>query len=115
MRDGDADDGPGYDGPLTLRRGDDAVEVTGKLRGYFEPLDGRFHWYGRLQPDEQLDAWCASGPVDVVVRTVHGEAPARLGDADLWGRQRVTGQGRPPFAVDEPLSQTSASSVQGRV
>jgi hypothetical protein len=69
-----------------------AVEVT--LRGAFQPIDGRFHWYGRVTAPG-LDA-VGSG-ASVVLRTPYGVATGRLSDLDPWGRMRVTGTGRPPF------------------
>jgi hypothetical protein len=81
-----------YVGPATI--GDVEVEVT--LRGHFEPLDGRFHWYGRVAPSAELTAQVQSGST-ATLTTPHGSAEARLSDVDTWGRFRVTGTGRPPF------------------
>jgi hypothetical protein len=74
---------------------DDAVTVDVTLRGHFEPLDGRFHWYGRLAAHEALGRLRPG--TDVVVTTPHGSAAGRLSDLDPWGRFRVSGTGRPPF------------------
>lgn len=84
--------GEGYAGPATLTTaaGDLAVEV--RLRGGFQPIDGRFHWYGRVAGHERL----ASGD-RVTIRTEHGDAEGRLSDVDPWGRLRIAGTGRPPF------------------
>jgi len=71
-----------------------AVEVN--LRGHFEPLDGRFHWYGRIAVSEALDRAHRSGAT-VTLRTPHGEAEGRLSDKDPWGRFRIAGLGAPPF------------------
>jgi len=82
-----------YDGPATLEADGRAWEVAVRLRGAFQPIDGRFHWYGRLTaPLEEP----RSGAT-VVLRTAHGAAQARLSDVDPWGRLRVTGVGAPPF------------------
>lgn len=81
-----------YDGPATLAG--IAVEVL--LRGRFEPIDGRFHWWGRVTASEQLDAEHRSG-VSVALVTPHGAATGRLSDVDPWGRFRISGTGRPPF------------------
>ena len=69
-----------------------AVEVD--LRGFFEPIDGRFHWHGRLAAQPRL---AVSSGASVTVRTPHGSAVGRLSDVDPWGRFRITGLGRPPF------------------
>lgn len=83
-----------YDGPVTLVAGDAAVETTATLRGHFEPIDGRFHWYGRLAPG---DSPALRSGAAVTLTTPHGAADGRLCDVDPWGRLRVTGVGRPPF------------------
>jgi hypothetical protein len=82
----------GYVGPAHVD--DISVEVT--LRGQFEPLDGRFHWYGRLAASDELAAAVQSGAT-VTLTTPHGSAQGRLSDVDPWGRYRVSGTGRPPF------------------
>ena len=94
-----------YDGPAVvtalqpevsrLESTGDAVEVEVTLRGHFEPLDGRFHWYGRLAAHDELSRWQPGATV--VLRTPHGSAPGKLSDVDPWGRFRISGTGRPPF------------------
>jgi len=81
-----------YDGPATIAGTD--VEVV--LRGQFEPIDGRFHWWGRIAANERLDAAYSSGSTVTLV-TPHGRADGRLSDVDPWGRLRIAGTGRPPF------------------
>lgn len=81
-----------YDGPATIE--DTEVEVI--LRGHFEPIDGRFHWWGRIAASEGLDTEHSSGSTVTLV-TAHGEAEGRLSDVDPWGRLRIAGTGRPPF------------------
>ncbi len=81
-----------YDGPATIA--ETRVEVL--LRGHFEPIDGRFHWWGRIAADPHLDAEQASGSTVTLV-TPHGQAEGRLSDVDPWGRFRISGTGRPPF------------------
>lgn len=84
--------GAEYAGPVSVVAGETVVEVDATLRGAFQPIDGRFHWYGRLGATDAL----ASGAT-VTLRTAHGEATGRLSDLDPWGRLRVAGTGRPPF------------------
>jgi hypothetical protein len=81
-----------YDGPARIG----STEVDVRLRGHFEPIDGHFHWWGRVAADTALDTRHASG-AEVTVVTPHGEATGRLSDVDPWGRFRVSGTGRPPF------------------
>ena len=86
----------GYDGPARLLTEDHQVEVAVTLRGAFQPIDGRYHWYGRVSRHDDVDALVASG-ASVVLRTPHGDAAGRLSDRDPWGRYRIGGTGRPPF------------------
>jgi hypothetical protein len=88
----------GYDGPATLVTADTTVTVDVRLRGVFQPIDGRYHWYGRVSAGTDVDALVDSR-ADVVIRTPHGDAAARLCDRDPWGRYRVTGTSRPPFPL----------------
>ena len=88
----------GYDGPAQLVTGDATVEVEVRLRGHFQPIDGRYHWWGRVVAGDLVDDLVQTR-APVALRTPHGEAAARLADRDPWGRYRVTGTGRPPFGV----------------
>jgi hypothetical protein len=81
-------------GTLIVDATETPVEVT--LRGHFEPLDGRFHWYGRIAADPLVDERHRSGTVLTLV-TPHGRAEGRLSDVDPWGRFRIAGTGTPPF------------------
>ena len=91
MTDVQHDPGEQYDGPARIAR----TTVAVRLRGHFEPIDGRFHWYGRIATTPALEAR-ASGST-VTLATPHGEAEGRLSDVDTWGRFRISGTGRPPF------------------
>lgn len=80
-----------YDGPARI--GSSPVEVH--LRGRFEPIDGRFHWWGRIA--RSADVAADSSGSTVSLETPHGSATGRLSDVDPWGRLRISGTGRPPF------------------
>ena len=84
--------GERFSGPAEIGAGEDAVEVMVDLRGGFQPIDGHFHWYGRVGGHDRL----RSGD-RVAIRTVHGAAEGRLSDVDPWGRLRIAGTGPPPF------------------
>ena len=84
-----------YDGPAVLLHDDAELAVSVTLRGVFQPLDGHFHWYGRIAATPELDA-VRSG-ASVVLRTTHGESRGKVSDKDPWGRFRISGTGRPPF------------------
>ncbi|WP_163512300.1 DUF4873 domain-containing protein [Fodinicola acaciae] len=93
-------DEEGYTGPATLVSSDAELAVQVELRGYFQPIDGRYHWYGRVAADPAVTELAGNGRKQVVVRTPGGEAVGTLSDVDPWGRFRVTGTSRPPFAVE---------------
>ena len=84
-----------YDGPAVLLADGREVPVEVSLRGHFQPIDGRFHWYGRVAASDQVSR-LRSGTA-VTVRTARGGAAGRLSDVDPWGRPRLTGVGRPPY------------------
>jgi uncharacterized protein DUF4873 len=93
-------DDPGYLGPATVLLGEAEVAVQVDLRGQFQPIDGYFHWYGRVQRNPELDKLITGGRAEVVLRTPHGQRPAELRDPDLWGRYRISGESTPPFELD---------------
>ena len=85
-----------YAGAAVVSTGEATVEVEVSLRGHFEPLDGLFHWYGRIAVNDELATKISSGD-SVLLTTPHGSAQGRLSDVDPWGRLRISGTGRPPF------------------
>jgi len=93
-------DEDGYTGAATLTVDDVeyAVEVT--LVGHFEPLDGRYHWYGRVVAHEELHAALGGKKRPARVTTPVGAADGELSDVDPWGRYRLAGISTPPFAVE---------------
>jgi len=94
----------GYSGPARLAvpgAGGDVLDVDVTLTGHLEPLDGQYHWYGRVQRQEALDLAKAGGTTEIVLTIGDGHpAPARLAEHDAWGNLRITGTGRPPFALE---------------
>jgi len=45
-------DEDGYGGPATLVVDGVSLPVTVELRGYFQPIDGFYRWYGRVAVNE---------------------------------------------------------------
>jgi hypothetical protein len=96
------DDEDGYAGPARLVIGDDAIDVEVVLGGHLEPLDGRYHWYGRVVQDDAVDAAKQGGATTGVLTIGDGVGTeGRLAEHDAWGNLRITGLGAPPFELDE--------------
>ena len=92
----DGNDGhDGYKGPARLRIGADVFDVQVELRGFFQPIDGRYHWYGRIAADERLSRAVTSAAG--VLETGEGASPCSVSEPDLWDRFRVSGESAPPF------------------
>ncbi|MER7010910.1 DUF4873 domain-containing protein [Saccharopolyspora sp. NPDC000359] len=94
-----ADDEDDYRGPATVRTADREVAIQVVLRGHFQPIDGRFHWYGRVSAHDEVAELAANRRTPVLLSTPTGEARGTLSDPDPWGRYRITGTGRPPFPL----------------
>jgi hypothetical protein len=80
----------GYHGPATL-------------------IDGRYHWYGRIEVSQELSESLGSRSKSAVLRTPHGEAAGQLSDPDTWGRYRISGISRPPFTVATSLEDVESN------
>jgi hypothetical protein len=91
----------GYSGPARLVLGAEAVDVEVTLAGHLEPLDGRYHWYGRVTRNDTVDGAKRAG-VTTVGLAIGDREPAegRLAEHDAWGNLRVTGLGAPPFELE---------------
>lgn len=88
-----------YDGPAVIHGPGGPVEVTVRLAGRFEPVDGRYHWGGRVAPHPDVAALARGGQRAVTV-AIAGRTgtPARLSEVDPWGGIRVVGSSRPPWS-----------------
>jgi hypothetical protein len=92
-------DEDGYDGPAELLDGDAVLPVEVTLRGHFDPISGKYSWYGRVAASPELAALVAAGARKLRLRTPHAEVDTALSDVDPWGRPRVEGFGAAPFEV----------------
>lgn len=92
---GGGDDG--YAGPATLAVGGDRLAVQVQLRGYFQPIDGRYHWYGRIARHDGVTRALRAGRAAATLETSHGSADCEVGEPDTWQRYRVSGISTPPF------------------
>lgn len=86
-----------YDGPATVRIGDDERTVRVRLAGHVDPIDGRYHWQGtvfdELPDDTKL-------PLQVTVAIDDQHTPARIVERPPQGGYSVAGVGAPPFAME---------------
>lgn len=105
-----SDDEDGYRGEAALVVDGVELTVTVTLRGNFEPVDGRYHWYGRIQPHADLTATVGVRKATGELRTPFGVAEGVLSDPDTWGRYRISGTSRPPFSVPVSLADLPAGS-----
>jgi Domain of unknown function (DUF4873) len=100
-----AQDGPGeaaeeYDGPAVLVVDGREVTAHARLSGRFEPISGRYQWAGRLRLGEENGDLLRPNAGTVELRTDGGHAAqGAVREQDPWGGFRVSGEGRPPFAV----------------
>jgi hypothetical protein len=93
------DDEDGYDGPAELIDGAKTIPVEIRLRGHFDPISGKYSWYGRVAASAEVAALVERGARKVRLRTPHAEVETALSDVDPWGRPRVEGFGAAPFEV----------------
>jgi len=89
----------GYVGAAELITESATVVVSVKLAGRFDPISGRYRWYGRVAASPAVADLVAAGVRRVRLRTPHGEVATALSDVDPWGRPRVDGFGAAPFEV----------------
>jgi hypothetical protein len=97
-------DDDGYDGPAELLGADGPVAVDVTLRGHFDPISGRYSWYGRVAASPSVTALVGDGARRLVLRTPHTEVETALTDVDPWGRPRVSGFGAAPFPVADSFA-----------
>ena len=87
-----------YSGRAVLSAGARTAPVQVHLNGHFEPLDGNYHWYGRVVGDVRDFKKPNGSPLFL---TIDGgpETPTALAEEDPWGNFRITGIGAPPYAT----------------
>ena len=106
----------GYEGTAVVEVGGSRFDVQVRLRGHFQPIDGRYHWYGRMSANEGLDGVLGSGRATGVLTTAEGSAPCELSEPDPSRRYRVTGTSTPPFrtaAASDPAATGQAATASG--
>ncbi|MBA0124881.1 DUF4873 domain-containing protein [Haloechinothrix sp. YIM 98757] len=101
-----------YHGPATLTAGTEELPVTVTLSGHLEPIDGAFHWYGRVAADDAVIAWKRANRRVTLSLPGREAVHARLVEVDPWGHVRISGTGVPPFPV-ESLEEIERTEVAG--
>ncbi|GJF16045.1 hypothetical protein NGTWS1803_31520 [Mycolicibacterium cyprinidarum] len=86
-----------YDGPATVNIDGQSHEAWVRLTGHIDPIDGHYHWQGRVF-DTDLDI---KVPREVIVAMNGRAAPARLTERTPQSTYSVAGVGAPPFQLDE--------------
>ncbi|MFD4443054.1 DUF4873 domain-containing protein [Nocardia sp. NPDC058519] len=89
-----------YAGPAVLDLPGAEYPVLATLTGHTDPIDGRYHWYGRLDPAETTTLPEPTRASAFLVLPGREPAAAHLTERDPWGNLRVTGAGTPPFAPE---------------
>ncbi|QFU93581.1 DUF4873 domain-containing protein [Amycolatopsis sp. YIM 10] len=111
MSEHEHDDEDGYTGDATLVVGETELAVRVQLRGHFQPIDGYYHWYGRITASPELSTLLGGRKTKAEIRTPEGSAPCELSDPDTWDRYRVMGTSTPPFHVPKSLSEIEAATA----
>jgi hypothetical protein len=101
-------DEDGYSGEATLVVDGVPLTVTVDLRGYFQPIDGFYRWYGRIAVHEELARLAGGKKKPAEIRAAGHTATGELSDPDPWGRYRITGTSTPPFPVPTTLEELTA-------
>ncbi|MEV2223782.1 DUF4873 domain-containing protein [Nocardia vinacea] len=88
-----------YSGPALLDAPGVEVPVEVTLGGHPDPIDGRYHWYGRVAPSDGHEL-PDPGRAEVLL-TLPGGVPTagRLQERDPWGNLRIVGIGTPPYPL----------------
>jgi hypothetical protein len=92
----------GYAGSAVLSTQDGEITVQVRLSGRIEPVDGRYHWAGRIAPHLAVGQLFEAGVRSAALR-IGDRHPvqARLGEVDPWGAVRVTAVSPPPWGPGE--------------
>lgn len=86
-----------YDGPATVRIGEDERTVRVRLAGHVDPIDGRYHWQGTVFDELPGDTKL---PRQVTMSVGRHHAQARIVERPPQGGYSVAGVGAPPFALE---------------
>jgi cation diffusion facilitator CzcD-associated flavoprotein CzcO len=94
-----AGDDAAYDGAATLTIAGTSQVVRVRLTGYFDPIDGQYHWRGTVF--DPLSAELLKKTRAVTLTIEHRSAEGRITEQTPWGSHSVAGVGAPPFEVPD--------------
>jgi uncharacterized protein DUF4873 len=88
----------GYAGPAALAAAGADLTVQVRLSGRVEPLDGRYHWAGRIAAQVDVTRLFRDGVRSATLR-IDNQDPVevRLSEVDPWGAVRVSATSAPPW------------------
>ncbi|WP_157494690.1 DUF4873 domain-containing protein [Kutzneria sp. 744] len=89
----------GYTGDAVLVAGDREVTVRAVLRGYFQPIDGRYHWYGPARPDQTVTDLVEGGRKERLLWHERGRPPRRCCPTRTRGSVILVGRDVPVFVL----------------
>ncbi|MGW5311917.1 DUF4873 domain-containing protein [Nocardia thailandica] len=98
-----------YAGPAVLELPGEDIAVTTTLAGHPDPIDGRYHWYGRVRAVDPAAPLPTRLRVSAALRTDGVAVAVTLAERDPWGGLRVTGTGPPPYGRSRAQCSDSAS------
>lgn len=88
-----------YDGPATLTHDGQDYPARVRLTGYFDPIDGQYHWQGMLHAELPGNRVTGS---QISIRIGEHTAAARISEQTPWGTLAVVGAaGYPPFPLTD--------------
>ncbi|MEV5832887.1 DUF4873 domain-containing protein [Nocardia sp. NPDC052112] len=88
-----------YSGPALLDAPGLEVPVEVTLGGHPDPIDGRYHWYGRVTPRDGHELPDPRRAELLRTRLGGGPSAGRLQLRDPWGNFRIVGIGTPPYPL----------------
>ena len=97
-----------YSGEGTLVCRGKEIAVGVKIKGYFQPLNGLYTWYGRIDKNDALHAALSGMRTVAVFATPEGRAECVVGDPDFWDRYRISGTSRPPYHIPTTLEEVES-------
>lgn len=95
------DDEDIYDGAAVIEHDLESVACRIRVGGYFDPLDGHYHWAGIAFGESVRELKEARARDVLVAIDTRDGVPARLTEITPWGSVRIVGVGQPPYALDD--------------